>query len=125
MDEMVIRRLVAAASGVVYWGGVLIQARRVRRHIGRSPNLKPRTPKERVLWVGWILVILVWILQPILVHSNRDWPDQPIALRLWPANFGVWTVDFALHPAFLFAAIGLVLAGYLGTLWCYSAMGDA
>lgn len=46
-------------------------------------------------------------------------------LQLWPLNFGLWTFDPGFHPAFVILGIALMVAGYLGTLWCYSAMGDA
>jgi protein-S-isoprenylcysteine O-methyltransferase Ste14 len=124
-DELVIRRLAVAVSGVIYWGGVLIQARRIRRHIGRSPNLKPRTPKERALWVGWMLVVLVWIVQPILLRAQPASPGQAVSLRLWPANLEIWSLNFAFHSAFVAVGIVLITGGYLGTLWCYTAMGDA
>jgi protein-S-isoprenylcysteine O-methyltransferase Ste14 len=123
-DELLIRRVVVASSGVVYWGGVLIQAQRVRRHIGRSPNLKPRTVKERVLWVGWLLVILAWILQPILLRAHLR-PNQAPVLQIWPFDFTLWTLALGLRFASAAVGIGLITAGYLGTLWCYAAMGDA
>src|SRR5258706_281884 len=111
-NEDLLRRILVAASGVVYWGGVLIQARRVRRHIGRSPNLRPRGMKERLLWAGWLLVILAWILQPLVLSTQ--------------VRLGVLKPFAALETPFAFAAgVLLLLAGYAGTLWCYVAMGDA
>ena len=124
-DDLLIRRIAVAASGIVYWGGVLIQARRVRRHIGRSPNLKPRTPKERMLWAGWMIVVLTWILQPFLLRIQPPLQGQADTLQLWPFDFRLWTLDFGLHRACMLAGIALIIAGYLGTLWCYAAMGDA
>jgi hypothetical protein len=60
-DHLLLREIIVSASGVVYWGGVLIQARRVRRKIGRTPNLRPKGTKEMLLWVGWLIVIVVWL----------------------------------------------------------------
>src|SRR5262249_29566712 len=114
-DDLVVRRIVVSASGLVYWIGVLIQARRVRRHIGRSPNLKPRGTKERLLWFGWFIVIASWILQPIFLKS----PSNPS--RLWTLDFGLWT--FLLTLPTLLAGVALVIAGYACTIWCYRAMG--
>jgi len=110
-EEFLLRRIVVSASGLVYWGGVLVLARRVRRHIGRSPNVKPRGNKEKALWIGWFLVILVWIGQPFVggeVTSN------------WILRF------FAplLHPLGLGLGLLLVVLGYTCTLWCYAAMGN-
>jgi protein-S-isoprenylcysteine O-methyltransferase Ste14 len=110
-DELLVRRLVVCASGLIYWGGVMIQARRIRKRIGRSPNLKPRTRRERALWFGWFVVILAWIGQPWLVGLNSGIPG----LTLWSA---------ALHPVGLAAGLVLVALGYVGTLWTYAAMGD-
>ena len=68
-EELALRRLVVGASGLLYWAGVLVQARRVRRQIGRAPNVRPRGGRERALWIGWFLVILVWIGQPLLLTA--------------------------------------------------------
>jgi len=111
IDELVWHRGVVFASGIVYWAGVFIQARRVRRHIGRSPNLQPRSAKEKLLWAGWLLVILVWIVQPFLAGSGRV--------------FSLWRlIPSILTPLGLGFGILLVLAGYVATLWCYAIMGD-
>jgi protein-S-isoprenylcysteine O-methyltransferase Ste14 len=118
-EAMLIRRGVVCASGIIYWVGVLIQARRVRRHIGRSPNLKPRGKKERLLWVGWFLVILAWILQPIFIRI----PGANGADGLWSLELGLWTSW--LNPISIVLGLILMIVGYSGTLWCYRAMGDS
>jgi protein-S-isoprenylcysteine O-methyltransferase Ste14 len=110
--ELFFRQVVVSASGIIYWAGVLIQARRVRRHIGRSPNLKPMGLKERLLWLGWFIVILAWVIQPVLLSTSPAWPG----LRL--CNSLLTRVTFV-------CGLALVLAGYAGTLWCYRAMGDS
>ncbi len=110
-EELLLRRLAVCASGLVYWAGVLIQARRVRRQIGRSPNLRPRGSKEKALWLGWFVVILVWIGQPWLVGVAVTAPG----LALWPR---------LLHPLGLAAGLGLLALGYAGTLWTYAALGN-
>jgi protein-S-isoprenylcysteine O-methyltransferase Ste14 len=109
---LLLRQAVASGSGLVYWGGVLIQARRVRRQIGRSPNLRPRGPKEKLLWAGWFLVIAGWLIQPMLVGNAQ-------AMGLLALNPAL------LHPLGLAAGLALIAAGYAGTLWCYAVMGSA
>ena len=104
--EMTLRRILVSASGLIYWGGVIVQARRVRKKIGRTPNLKPKGTKERALWLGWMIVIFGWIAQPFLVTGGAFVPAL-------------------VHPAALIAGIALVVLGYLATLWCYAAMGAA
>jgi len=104
------QRLLVSLSGLVYWGGVLVQARRVRRKIGRTPNLKPKGAKERALWVGWTLVVLGWIAQPFWIVSAHSWSD-PLPALVHPAAWGLGVI--------------LIVLGYLATLWCYAAMGAA
>jgi protein-S-isoprenylcysteine O-methyltransferase Ste14 len=112
VDELLLRKAVVAGSGIIYWAGVFVNARRVRTQIGRSPNMVPRGTKERVLWIGWLLVIAVWIGQPFFVGGENAW----IGVRLFPA---------LMHVAGLISGLALVAAGYAGTLWCYAIMGSA
>ena len=110
-QELLLRQAVVAGSGMVYWAGVLILARRVRQQIGRSPNMTPRGAKERVLWLGWLLVIAVWIGQPFFV-GEKAWP----LVRLCP---------LLTHVAVMISGLVLVVTGYAATLWCYAIMGSA
>jgi len=105
VDELLIRRAVVFSGALIYWGGVAIHARRIRKRTGKSANLKPRTPKEKFLWLGWTFMILGWLLQPIFI-SGSD----------LPAKF--------LNPLTLIAGIALTFLGYACTLWCYAIMGD-
>ena len=111
-EPLFLNRALVLASVVVYWGGVLIQARRVRRRIGRSANFRPRGTKERLLWAGWLVVILAWFAQPFLAGQKAS----PTWLQFFPS---------LLHPAGAGLGMALLALGYLGTLWCYAAMGDA
>ncbi|MEO6788361.1 MAG: isoprenylcysteine carboxylmethyltransferase family protein [Chthoniobacteraceae bacterium] len=112
VDALLLRKAVVSGSGLIYWIGVLIQARRVRTQIGRSPNMTPRTAKERVLWLGWSLVIAVWVGQPFFVGGENVW----VFVRLCPLLMRVAVMIFGL---------ALVVAGYAGTLWCYAIMGSS
>jgi protein-S-isoprenylcysteine O-methyltransferase Ste14 len=111
LDELFWRRAIVSASGIIYWIGVWVLARRVRKQIGRSPNLKPRGTKEKVLWVGWLLVILVWVGQSFAVKTENAWPGAVFFPSL-------------LNLSLFVAGIALVVGGYAGTLWCYAAMGN-
>jgi protein-S-isoprenylcysteine O-methyltransferase Ste14 len=102
------RSALVLGSGLVYWLGVWVQARRVRRRIGHSPNVRPRGTKEKVLWAGWSFVVLAWVSVPLL---SNFWWASPIPALVRPAGFAIGSVMLA--------------AGYAGTLWCYAAMGDA
>jgi protein-S-isoprenylcysteine O-methyltransferase Ste14 len=107
-----LNRVVVFAAAAVYWAGVWVQARRVRRRIGRSPNVRPRGLKEKLLWAGWSLVVVAWLTLPFLSGMSRGLPGSAIIAPL-------------VHP--LGSALGLILlgAGYAGTLWCYLALGNA
>ncbi len=111
VEEFQWRRIVVGTSGLLYWGGVWIQARRIRKQIGRAPNLKPRGRREKALWLGWFVVIAVWVGQPFWIGSD--------VVQAVPSVFAS-----LLHPAGLIPGLVLVGAGYAGTLWCYAAMGD-
>jgi protein-S-isoprenylcysteine O-methyltransferase Ste14 len=110
-QDLLLNRILVVASVAAYWVGVVIQARRVRRGIGRSPNVKPRGSKEKLLWAGWTLVVSAWIGLPFAVGKEASWS----AFRVIPALCG---------PYGLFPGILLLVAGYGGTLWCYAAMGN-
>ena len=118
VDGLLLRKAVVAGSGLVYWAGVLVQARRVQKKIGRSPNMTPRTAKERVLWLGWLLVIAVWIGQPFFIGGENVAAGKNAwaFVRLCPQM---------LHVAAMITGLVLVVAGYAGTLWCYAIMGSA
>ena len=105
-----LNRWVAFAFAVVYWSGVWVQARRIRKRIGRSPNVKPRGRKEKLLWAGWFTVVWLWLAIPFIAGNEKLWP--------W-TNF--WSE--LLQPISTAAGVALMAAGYGGTLWCYSAMG--
>jgi protein-S-isoprenylcysteine O-methyltransferase Ste14 len=111
-ESLLLSQAVVFASAAVYWAGVWVQARRIRRRIGRSTNSRPRGPKERLLWAGWFFVVVAWLALPFLVVPGQGrLPETAILLPLQP----------------LLCALGvtMVVAGYAGTLWCYVAMGNA
>ena len=111
-EELFWRRAIVFGSAVIYWAGVWVQARRVRKRIGRSPNVKPRGLKEKLLWAGWFLVIVAWLAQPFLAGNH-------------PVLSGVGIFPSLVLPVGLALGILLTAAGYAGTLWCYGSMGDA
>jgi len=111
VDDLLLRRTVVFASALVYWGGVWVQIRRVRKRIGRSPNVKPRGAKERLLWAGWLVVVVGWMGQPVLAGGALRW-------------MGGEPISALCRPVGLILGLVLVGTGYLGTLWCYALMGD-
>lgn len=111
-DGLFLRQAVVFGSALVYWAGVFVQARRVRRQIGRSPNLRPRGAKEKLLWVGWFVVIAAWLIQPFLVRND-------------PAPPWLGVISGLLHPVGLGIGLILIVAGYAATLWTYAVMGSA
>jgi len=110
-DELFTRQAIVLAIALIYWVGVMIQARSVRHKIGRQPNVRPRGTRERVLWAGWVLVVVTWMTLPFVVGLETG----NALLDLSPA---------LLHPAGLVLGTALILGGYAGTHWCYVSMGD-
>ncbi len=111
IDEFFVRQAVVLASALIYWVGVMVQARRVRRHIGRQPNVRPRGTREKLLWLGWMLVVVTWVVLPFVV--------DPDSTSLW-----LQLNPYLLQTSGLVPGIALVVAGYAGTHWCYASMGD-
>ena len=111
-EELFCRRAFVSGFALIYWAGVFVQARRVRRQIGRTPNLKPRGAKEQLLWLGWLLVIAAWLGQGFLVNGGGTSPWLQMSTEL-------------LSPLGLAFGVALTVVGYAGTIWCYVIMGDA
>jgi protein-S-isoprenylcysteine O-methyltransferase Ste14 len=109
--DLLSNRVVVFAAALIYWVGVFVQARRVRHMIGKQPNVKPRGTKEKLLWMGWFLVVFTWLTLPFLAKRG----SSAALLKIYPAlvnDFCFWLGVF------------LSAAGYIGTLWCYVAMGS-
>jgi len=81
-DGLWLRKALVAGSALIYWIGVLIQAYRVQRRIGRSPNVMPHGMKERLLWLGWMVVLVGWVGQPLVIGR----PDIPLAPSSHPGS---------------------------------------
>jgi len=110
IDPLWLRKGLVIGSALIYWAGVFAQIRRVRKHIGRSPNVRPRGSKERVLWFGWFLVVAGWFTQPFVMGKAH----HPL-FSLIPC---------LIHPIGLLLGILVMFGGYVGTQWCYTALGD-
>lgn len=111
LEAATLRRAVVLGSALVYWAGVLVQTRRIRKRTGRSANSMPRGLKEQLLWVGWFTVIAAWMAMPFLAKTSAGSP----VFEILPALVG---------RGWLVAGLLLVTLGYVGTLWCYDIMGD-
>ena len=111
VDTLWLRKGLVIGSVLMYWAGVFIQVHRVRKHIGRSPNVRPRGWKERVLWLGWLLVVAGWFTQPFVIGKV----NHPL--------FSL--ISFLINPIGFLLGLLLMLGGYAGTRWCYAALGDA
>ncbi|MDK1031250.1 MAG: hypothetical protein QGD94_04525, partial [Planctomycetia bacterium] len=78
-----------------------------RRH---PTNMMPAGPREYWLWLAWLIVMAIWLGQPVVLYFVGD--GRLISFTL-----------LFVHPASLIAGAALALAGHLGTLWAYAAMG--
>lgn len=105
------RQAAVFSSALIYWTGVIIHARRLRKQTGRSPNTKPRSLKEKLLLAGWSFVIAGWAGQPFVAA------DYSSTL--------LFVSDIVFYPFFIFTGLLLIVCGQLGTLWCYKTLGDS
>jgi protein-S-isoprenylcysteine O-methyltransferase Ste14 len=111
-EALLLNRAVVFGFAVVYWAGVWVQARRVRRRTGLSANAWPRGLKETLLWAGWIFVVVAWLALPFLSAGGTGLPGTVI-------------IQCLVHPVGRVLGLIMMGAGYAGTLWCYVAMGNA
>jgi protein-S-isoprenylcysteine O-methyltransferase Ste14 len=107
-----VNRSIVFGAAVVYWAGVWIQSRRIRRRTGRSANTRPHGTKERLLWTGWFVVVTSWLALPFLATARFPVP-------------GLALIPGLVHPLGSLLGTLMMIAGYLGTLWCYVSMGNA
>ena len=111
IDPLWLRKGLVIGSALMYWAGVLVQIHRVQKHIGHSPNVRPRGWKEKVLWVGWFLVVVGWFTQPFVIGKSHHPLFALIPCLMDPIGF--------------FLGLLVVIGGYAGTQWCYTVLGDA
>ena len=90
----------------------MLNARRIRNRIGKSPNLTPHNVKERMLWLSWFIVISGWAGQPFIMYFG---------VKSGLLSF----IGLFKYSASAYVGIALAVCGYAGTLWCYQAMGTA
>jgi len=111
LDPLWLRKGLVIGSALIYWVGVFIQIHRVRKHIGRTPNVRPRGSKERVLWFGWFLVAAGWFAQPFVIGK---------------VNYSLFSlIPRLMDPTGFLLGLFVILGGYVGTQWCYTVLGDA
>ena len=106
------REIFVFSAALIYWGGVVVNAYRIKRRIRRTPNLVPRGSKEILLWLTWLLIISGWIGQPFLIGH---YSGSGFFYFIVPIN----------HPGFIIPGILLSVGAYSGTIWCYSMLGDS
>ena len=96
---------------IAYWGYVVSNVFRVKREAGKAPSLTPGTKEEKVLQLGWQMIVAGQLIQPLAVLLIRDpwWLFRPAP---------------GLDAGWLSVMGGLLMiAGLLGTRWSYLAMG--
>ncbi|MDF1859455.1 MAG: isoprenylcysteine carboxylmethyltransferase family protein [Verrucomicrobiales bacterium] len=96
--------IVSLVTAILYWGGVVVNATRIKRRTGNSPSLRPRKNADYLLWLCWASIIFSWSSPYWLVSENQVWFDSLVA-------------DVC--------GFALIIGGFGGTWWCYAAMGNA
>lgn len=109
---MDIAGVIIAAAVVAYWLGIGTMIVRVRRHTHKAVGVIPEQRLERVMWMLWVPLAVVWITLPLLALSRHGPP------------FGL--PDFARMPWYatvrvVAAVVGLLALG--ATVKCWSRMG--
>lgn len=111
LSSLFFRQAAVFSSALIYWAGVIIHARRLRKQTGKVPNTKPRGLKEKLLLAGWSFVIAGWAGQPFVA---ADYGSMPLFFS-----------NIVFYPFFIFTGLLLIVCGQLGTLWCYKTLGDS
>lgn len=77
-------KLAVLACGLelaIYWGTVAIKSLRIRRQIGKDPNVIPREPVGRLMRLLWAPAVAAWCVQPwlfVLAIGPRSWVLAPV-----------------------------------------------
>lgn len=96
--------MIAFCFACIYWVGVAVNAARIRKRTGKTPSVKPRTSLDRLLWLAWMTMVILWAASPWIAGESA---------RLFHA------------PWIAAAGIALAVLGVLGTWWCYATLGNA
>jgi protein-S-isoprenylcysteine O-methyltransferase Ste14 len=104
---------VAGCCLLIYWGAVVVKARRIARQAGHGANLVPRERTGRWLRVVWMPVVLAWCVQPWLTALG------PPASRLFQPVTGLAFTVFG------FAGAALCIAATIATFVCWREMGKS
>lgn len=96
--------MIAFCFACVYWGGVAVNAVRIRRRTGKTPSVRPRTGLDYLLWLAWLAAVALWTASPWLAGEEaRLFDSRPLQA----------------------AGLTLAVLGVAGTWWCYATLGNA
>jgi len=107
----VVDAALALALIIVYWGIVVANVLTIKRETAKAPQISPTIKEEKPLQLGWRVIVLGFVTQPLVIFLVRDpW------ILFQPLEAFDQTA-FSIFGAFL------ALAGIIGTRQCYVAMG--
>jgi protein-S-isoprenylcysteine O-methyltransferase Ste14 len=109
---LILRKIIVVCSALIYWTGVVIHAYQIRKRTGHSPNVCPRSLREKMFWAGWFFVITGWIGQPFLLKNYGEGILFSFINELY-------------QPSGIIPGVLIAVFGYAGTLWCYAVLGDS
>ena len=72
--------LAVIASVWIYWSIVGAMSWRVRRRTRRLAGVVPEQKLERVLWLAWVPMVVLWMALPMIALHTRD---APFAVPSW------------------------------------------
>jgi len=105
--------LILTATIWAYWIGVAIMIVRVHKRTRRLPGVVPEQRLERLMWLVWIPLIILWLILPSLATTQRH---GLFALpELVRTHFGLVMLRWGA------SLVGVVCL--LGTIGCWVRMG--
>jgi len=96
---------------ILYWGFVIANIFKIKRETRKAPHFSPTTKEEKPLRLGWQVVVLGLVTQPVVLLLTRE---------PWLVFRPLQALD---RTAFSVLGTLFVIAGVLGTRQCYRAMG--
>lgn len=104
--------VILTATVWAYWFGVGVMILRVHRRSRRLGGLVPEQTIERLLWVVWVPLVMMWIALPYLaLVRHSPWLHTPAFALAQPG-----------YAALRWVAAACALACLLLTAWCWARM---
>jgi len=106
---------VVIAAVWAYWLCVAVMVVRSRLRFRTSAGSKPRTRRERRMWLAWVPTVISWLILPCAsLHTSSAILACPLLIRQHPA-----------FPAVEWVGASLAVLAFLLTFPCWLGMGPS